>query len=331
MTDTIATHAICRGLSGPNAVTLEPHPLPPLEPGKLRIRLKAAALNFPDLLMTYGRYQFKPELPFTLGMEGVGVIEESMDPSAPYKAGDAVLYKSKTGAFASHVIVTTNQIEPMPGNLTFEEAAAFSVTFLTAYVSLAERGTLKAGETLLVLGAGGGVGQATVALGKALGATVIAAASSQDKLEIARASGADYLINYHQESFPERVQEITEGRGADVILDPVGGTFFEQSLDCIAWAGRLLVAGFASGEFGVLKTDMAMTRSCSVIGVRAGEFGRRDPEAGQRAAIALRRIAEEKDLKPIIGKSWPLDQIVDALNAMERRAITGKQVILIDA
>ncbi|WP_340150326.1 NADPH:quinone oxidoreductase family protein [uncultured Sneathiella sp.] len=330
MTERFATHALCRVLDGPGAVKLEQIPLPLLEPGQLRIRLKAAALNFPDLLMTYGKYQFKPELPFILGMEGVGIVEESRDPEAPFKAGDAVLYKSKTGAFASHAIASAHQLEPMPTNLTFEQAAAFSVTFLTAYVSLAERGTLKAEETLLVLGAGGGVGQATVTLGKALGATVIAAASSQEKLDIAKASGADYLINYSEENFPKRVQEITKGHGADVILDPVGGKFFEQSLDCIAWAGRLLVAGFASGEFGVLKADLAVARGCSVIGVRAGEFGRRDPAAGQRAAIALRRIAEEKDLKPIIGKSWPLNQISEALASMESRGIAGKQVVLID-
>tara|TARA_R110002095_G_scaffold204910_1_gene187921 strand:- start:7066 stop:8061 length:996 start_codon:yes stop_codon:yes gene_type:complete len=330
MTEKLATYALCRALNGPGAVTLEQRPVPSLEPGQLRIRMKAAALNFPDLLMTYGKYQFKPTLPFVLGMEGAGVVEETMDPAAPFKVGDAVLYKSKTGAFASHATATANQLDPMPTNLAFEEAAAFSVTFLTAYVSLVERGGLRAGETLLVLGAGGGVGQATVTLGKVLGATVIAAASSDEKLAIAKASGADYLINYHRENFPTRVQEITKGRGVDVILDPVGGKFFEQSLECIAWAGRLLVAGFASGEFGVLKTDLAMARGCSVIGVRAGEFGRRDPDAGQRASAALRRIAEEKGLKPIIGESWPLDEIADALDAMERRAVTGKQVVLID-
>ncbi|MZR31240.1 NADPH:quinone oxidoreductase family protein [Sneathiella litorea] len=330
MTDKFATATICHDLSGPNGVSLEQQQLERLAPGQLRVRLKAAALNFPDLLMTYGKYQFKPELPFTLGMEGAGVIEETRDPSAPYKVGDAVLYKSKTGAFASHVTVTASQIEPMPKNLSFTEAAAFSVTFLTAYVSLVERARLKAGETLLVLGAGGGVGQATVALGKVLGATVIAAASSVDKLSIAKESGADHLINYHDDVFPDRVQEITKGKGADVILDPVGGAFFEQSLDCIAWSGRLLVAGFASGEFGVLKTDVTVRKGCSVIGVRAGEFGRRNPAAGQRVSLALRQVAEERNLRPIIGKSWRLEQISDALLAMERRDVTGKQVILID-
>lgn len=330
MTDNFATATICHDLSGPDGVRLEPQQLDPLAPGQLRIRLKAAALNFPDLLMTYGQYQFKPELPFTLGMEAVGVVEETTDTEGQYQVGDPVLYKSKTGAFATYATVEASQIEPMPKHLSYAEAAAFSVTFLTAYVSLVERGQLKAGETLLVLGAGGGVGQATVALGKALGATVIAAASSEDKLKVAKKSGADHLINYHDHSFPDRVNEITDGRGADIILDPVGGTFFEKSLDCIAWSGRVLVAGFAGGAFGVLKTDLTVAKGCSVIGVRAGEFGRRDPEAGARVSVGLRKIAEAENLRPIIGRTWALAEISDALRAMERRDATGKQVVLIE-
>ena len=330
MTDKFATATICHDLGGPNAVRLEQQPLKPLEPGELRIRLKAAALNFPDLLMTYGKYQFKPELPFVLGMEAVGIVEETMDLKGRYKIGDAVLYKSKTGAFATHATVLPRQIDPVPTNLTYAEAAAYSVTFLTAYVSLVERARLREGETLLILGAGGGVGQATVALGKALGARVIATASSPEKLAVAKESGADHLINYQNEAFPTRVQEITNGTGADVILDPVGGSFFEQSLDCIAWSGRLLVTGFAGGEFGVLKANLPIEKGCSVIGVRAGEFGRRDPEAGERVRQELKRIVEEKDLRPVIGKSWPLARISDALRAMERREATGKQIILID-
>ncbi len=330
MTDRFATATICNSLNGPDGVHLERQALPPLAAGQLRIKLKAAALNFPDLLMTYGKYQFKPELPFTLGMEAAGVVEETLDPAAPFKVGDPVLYKSKSGAFADYATVTAAQLAPMPKHLSFEEAAAFSVTFLTAHVSLIDRGRLQAGEYLLVLGAGGGVGQATVALGKAVGARVIAAASSDAKLDIARSSGADHLINYHPGDFAGQVLEITEGKGADVIVDPVGGAFFEQSLDCIAWNGRLLVVGFAGGAFGLLKADKPLEKGCSVIGVRAGEFGRRDPVAGQRAAASLRRIAEEKDLKPIIGKSWRLSQIGDALRAMERREVTGKHVVRID-
>ncbi|WP_373085106.1 NADPH:quinone oxidoreductase family protein [Sneathiella sp.] len=329
MTDYLSTAAICETLAGPEAVRIEKQRLLPLESGEIRVRLKAAALNFPDMLMTYGKYQFKPELPFILGMEGAGVIEETNGASAPFKSGDKVLVKGKTGAFAEHITVRAAQLDPMPGHLSFEEAAAFAVTFLTAHVSLVERAKIKSGETLLVLGAGGGVGQAMVALGKALGATVIAAASSAEKLAIARESGADCLINYRCQDFRREVMNLTDGRGADVIVDPVGGTYFEDSLDCIAWAGRILIVGFASGVFGVLKADILSRKGCSVLGVRAGEFGRRDPEAGRRAFADVCRLAEEKNLKPIIHKCWPLDQVKEALQAMERREIAGKQVVLI--
>ncbi|MAL80469.1 MAG: NADPH:quinone oxidoreductase [Sneathiella sp.] len=329
MTDTYTTRTICRSLEGPGAVTLEQVPLAPLAPGQVRVRLKAAALNFPDLLMTYGKYQFRPELPFIPGMEAAGIVEETNALDAPFQVGDAVLYKSKTGAFAEHATASPAQLTPMPAHLSFEEAAAFSVTFLTAYVSLIERGGLQRGETLLVLGAGGGVGQATVAVGKALGARVIAGASSAEKLAIAAESGADELVNYAEEDFAARVMELTEGQGADVISDPVGGALFERSLDCIAWGGRLLVVGFAGGEFGILRPDRAQGRGCAVIGVRAGEFGRRDPVAGKRVAVGLQRFAEAAKLRPVIGKSWPLSDITNALRAMEGRDVTGKQVVVI--
>ena len=329
MTGLVSRAAICDALIGPDGVSLQKQRLLPLVPGQIRVRLKAAALNFPDLLMTYGKYQFKPDLPFVLGMEGAGIVEEVKDISSAFKSGDAVLVKNKTGIFAEHMTASEAQIEPMPRNLSFEEAAAFTVTFLTAHVSLVDKAQIKPGETLLVLGAGGGVGQAAVALGKAVGAIVIAAASSEEKLAIARASGADHLIDYSRQDFAKAVQEITKGQGADVILDPVGGRFFEESLHCIAWYGRLLIVGFASGEFGVLKADLPVAKGCSVIGVRAGEFGRRDPAAGRRSMTNLHRLAEEKDLKPFIGKRWPLHQVTDALRAMENRNVAGKQVILI--
>lgn len=328
MMQKFTTRTICRSLGGPDAVALERLPLAPLGDGEIRVRLKAAALNFPDLLMTYGKYQFRPELPFTPGMEAAGIVVETNDPAAPFKPGDAVLYKSKTGAFAEHVTARAGQLAYMPAHLDFAEAAAFSVTFLTAYVSLRERGGLEPGETLLVLGAGGGVGQATVAMGKALGARVIAGASSAEKLAIAKASGADALINYAEEDLAARVLALTGGEGADVISDPVGGALFDQSLDCLAWNGRLLVVGFAGGEFGLLQADRVLRRGASVIGVRAGEFGRRDPVAGACAAIGLRTLAEAQKLRPIIGRRWDLRDIKSALQSMEGRAVTGKQVVI---
>ncbi|MCR9215163.1 MAG: NADPH:quinone oxidoreductase family protein [Proteobacteria bacterium] len=319
--------ATCDSLNGPEAVKVSERPLSPLASGEIRVRIKAAALNFPDLLMTYGKYQFKPELPFTLGMEASGVIEETARGDHDFKIGDAVLVKGKTGAFATHATVTAEQLDPMPGNLSFEEGAAYRVTYITAHVSLVDKARLQPGETLVVLGAGGGVGQASVELGKALGATVIAVASSDEKLALAKQSGADYLINYRHRRFSQQVQEITKGKGADVILDPVGGPYFEESLDCVAWNGRVLVVGFASGSFGVLKTDLPVKRGCSVIGVRAGEYGRRDPAAGQRSHDNLLRMTEEHDLKPLIGKIWQLKDIQEALQAMEGREVVGKQVI----
>ncbi|MEH6547030.1 MAG: NADPH:quinone oxidoreductase family protein [Sneathiella sp.] len=329
MTDTTSKMAICMNLDGPKAVFIKEMPLQPLKAGEYRIRMRAAALNFPDLLMTYGKYQFKPDLPFILGMEGAGIIEELQDPDSDLSIGDAVLVKGKTGAFAEYMTATRAQLTAMPNTLSFEEAAAYSVTYLTAHVSLVDKARIKPGETVLILGAGGGVGQASVDVAKAKGATVIAAASSEAKLALAKQSGADYLINYQTDDFASEVQKITNNVGANIILDPVGGEYFEKSLDCIAWAGRILIVGFAGGEFGVLKTNLPSEKGCSVIGVRAGEFGRRDPAAGRRSFEQLIKLTEENDLKPLIGKRWPLDQIKEALEAMERRDVIGKQVVTI--
>jgi len=322
--------AIVSNLGGPDAVMLRQRGECALESHEYRVRMKAAALNFPDLLMTYGKYQFKPDLPFVLGMEGAGIIEEISQSENKFSVGDAVMVKGKTGAFASTFTASEKQITAMPKSLTYEEGAAFAVTFSTAHVSLVEKAKLKAGETLLVLGAGGGVGQAAVSVGKALGATVIAAASSSEKLSLAQKSGAEHLINYTTENYAARVMEITKGAGANVILDPVGGNFFEDSLDCIAWEGRILVVGFASGEFGLLKSSRVSETGSTVMGVRAGEFGRRDPEAGLRSASNLLALTDAKNLKPAIGRRWPLNQVRDALKAMEQREVTGKQIILMD-
>lgn len=330
MTAALSSAAICEALDGPDAVQISRLPLVPLRAGEMRVRLKAAALNFPDLLMTYGKYQFRPEPPFTLGMEGAGVVEEIADGIPGYKIGDRVLVKSKTGAFAEHMTVNAQMVEPMPPHLTFEEGAAFAVTFMTANVALIDRAKLQTGEILLVLGAGGGVGQATVAWGHAMGAMVIAGASSDEKLEIARQSGADYLVNYDREDFAKAVNRITKGAGADVILDPVGGYCFENSLNCIAFGGRIVVAGFAGGRFGILRPDLLKAKGAAVVGVRAGEFGRRDPAAGKRSHARLLEFSGTHNLRPVIGRSWLLQDVPGALRAMERREVSGKQIILIE-
>ncbi|MFT6557474.1 NADPH:quinone oxidoreductase family protein [Sneathiella sp.] len=327
MKTTKFTAAICTHLGGPKQVRLETIEAGPLQKNEVLIDVKAAALNFPDLLMTYGKYQFKPSLPFVVGMEGAGVITAIGRPDCPFQMGDKVMFKGKTGACGYMICVDMDQVLHLPKSLTFEEGAAFSVTFSTAYIALRRRARLKPGEYLLVLGAGGGVGQASIAVGKALGATVIAAASSDEKLEIAKASGADYLIRYDENRFAETVLRITHGQGAGVILDPVGGDLLEESVRSLAWQGRLLTVGFASGSFGHVPLDLLREKGATLVGVRAGEYGRRNPAAGLSAQSELAALTEKHGLKPYIGKSWHFDEVGKALLAMEKRQVTGKQII----
>lgn len=325
-----ALSAVCVSLDGPMSLQLEEVRCHPPGPNEVAIDVKAASLNFPDLLMTYGKYQFKPELPFVLGMEGAGIVRQAGPDVTRLKVGDRVMFKGKTGACGGYITVAEDAVDPLPDYLSFEEGAAFSVTFMTAYISLAKRGRLQAGETLLVHGSGGGVGQAAVAVGKALGATVIATGSSSDKLNIARQSGADHILNYKEASFSEQVMDLTSGAGADVILDPVGGDILDQSVACLAWGGRLLTVGFASGGFGNISLPLLQERGAALIGVRAGEYSRRDPVAGQLALKELTELAAIHQLRPWIGQEWSLEQISEALVAMERREVLGKQIININ-
>lgn len=319
----------CKMLAGPDDLVLEDHEISAPVGTELLIDVRAASLNFPDLLMTYGKYQFKPQLPFILGMEGAGIITAVGQDVTGFTVGERVMFKGKTGACATKICVEEEHVSKLPANLSFEEGAAFAVTFQTAYVSLKRRGRLQPGETLLVLGAGGGVGQAAVAVGKALGATVIAAASSAEKLEIARMSGADYEINYNETDLTQAVLDCTQGQGADLLLDPVGGSLMPQGIDALACQGRYLIVGFASGSFGKADLKKIRNREIDLIGVRAGEYGRRNPEAGASAFDELVDLTEKKNLVPWIGKVWALDQTVHALKAMESREVVGKQVIKI--
>lgn len=328
MTVITSLSAICTHLDGPTSIEMRHIDLPALGDEEVQIRGKAAALNFPDLLMTYGKYQFKPTVPFAIGMEGAGEVVALGQKVTGFTVGDRVMFKGKTGACSEFINVPQTQVDLLPEMLTFEEGAAFGVTFHTAYVSLARRGRLKAGETLLVHGAGGGVGQAAVAVGKALGATVFATASNEEKLNIARQSGADYLINYAEGSFSDEIMRITDGVGVDIILDPVGGEVLNSSVNCLAWSGRLLSVGFASGDFGNLSLLELQQKGGALIGVRAGEYGRRDPAAGRSAFDELTKLTIEKNLRPWIGGIWQSDEVSEALRAMEDRNVFGKQVIL---
>ena len=322
--------AECQALRGPGSVKISNRELPELKSGDVLIEVVAAALNFPDLLMTYGKYQFKPEPPFAVGMEGAGRIVALGPDVQKFKVGMDVMFRGKTGAAATYKVADASDVSPMPTTLDFEAAAAFGVTFQTAYVALAKRGRLKPGESVLIHGAGGGVGQASVAVAKAMGARVIATASSAEKGEIAKQSGADHVINYMEADFAQHVMAATGGRGADLVLDPVGGEILNKSLSCLAWQGRILTVGFASGSFGNIDLSHLQSLSGSIVGVRAGEYGRRNPEAGQIAFNEMLQLTEQHGLSPYIGKVWELGEIVPALKAMETRSVIGKQVIRID-
>ena len=300
--------------------------LPPPGPGQLRLDLKACSVNFPDILMVQGKYQFKPELPFAPGMEGAGVVAETGEGVTMFKRGDRVMAGLRTGGFAQAANVSEAACHKIPGTLDFAEAAAYSAAYLTAYVALVCRGNLQPGETLLVHGATGGVGLAAVDIGKLLGATVIATSASSEKLKVVKSRGADHVLNLTG-GFREQVKELTGGGGADVIYDPVGGDVFDESVRCIAWNGRLLIIGFAGGRIPSLPVNMPLIKGFSVIGVRAGEYGRRDPAAGRANIEAIMRLAADGKIRPHICARFPLERAVDALRMLQNREAIGKVVI----
>jgi NADPH:quinone reductase len=303
--------------------------LPPPGPGELRLRLKACAVNFPDILMVQGKYQFKPDLPFAPGMEGAGVVAEVGAGVAAFKPGDEVVAGLRVGGFAEEVNVPASSCRLKPAGLSFAKAAAYSAAYLTAYVALVIRGHLKAGETVLVHGSTGGVGMAAVDIAKLWGATVIATSASDEKLKIVKARGADHVINVTG-GFREKVKELTGGKGADVVYDPVGGDVFDESVRCIAWNGRLLIIGFTSGRIPTISVNMPLIKGFSVIGVRAGEYGRRDPEAGRQNIETVDRLAAEGKIDPYVCATFPLERAVDAMRMLQDRQAVGKVVITMD-
>jgi NADPH2:quinone reductase len=290
------------------------------------VRVHAAALNFPDLLMTRGGYQFRPELPYVVGMEGAGEVVSIGAQVDDVRMGDSVCFRGRSGACAEACVVSASDLHPIPAGFEFAEAAGYQIGALTAYVALVQRGGLQAGETLLVHGASGGMGLAAVQLGHALGARVIAAGTSAQKLAVAARCGADEVID-SVPAFRERVLQLTDGLGAEVIFDPVGGDVFDESTHCIAWGGRLLVVGFASGRIPDLRANLPLLKGFSVVGVRAGESGRRDPARGARAQREIERFAATGVFRPHIGARFPLADGVEALRAMAGRRVAGKIVI----
>lgn len=302
-------------------------PLPEPGAGEVRVAVKAASLNFPDLLMTEGKYQLKPELPFTLGMELAGVIEAVGTGVTAFAPGDAVAGGSRIGAFADYIVMPAAGLRRKPAGFSFAEASAFGAAYLTAYVALVRRADLQPGETLLVHGASGGVGLAAVEVGKRLGAAVIATSASDEKLKVVKARGADHVINSGR-GFREEVKALTGGRGADVIYDPVGGDVFDESVRCIAFGGRLLVIGFASGRIPSISVNMPLIKGFSVVGVRAGEYGRQFPEKGRENLETIWRWAEEGSVRPHIHAEVALEDWRRAFEMMRGREVVGKVVLV---
>ncbi len=313
---------VCRELGPPERLRLETFASSPLKPGEVRVAVRAAGINFPDILMAAGEYQLKPELPFTPGVEAAGEVVE-VDSVSGIAVGDRVIVKMRHGAYADEAVVTPSQLTPMPSTFDYAEGATFLAAHGTAYHALIDRGQLRPGEVLLVHGAGGGVGLAAVEMGKFLGATVIAAASSEDKLTAAQAKGADHLVLYQREPFRDAVKRITDGRGVDVVFDPVGGEIFENSLRCIAWGARILVIGFTGG-IGLARTNLLLIKGASVLGVRAGEAVRRNPALAEVRIKKLLEWAEAGKIRPHVSHRLPLEDYAPAMRLLIDRKAIGR-------
>ncbi len=318
---------LCKQYGPPESLTFEELPAPRPGPGEAVVSVKAASVNFPDVLIIQNRYQFKPPLPFSPGSELSGVVKEVGEGVAGFKPGDRVIAFTTYGAFAEEVKTDASRLVPMPQGMDFPEAAAFLLTYATSDHALRDRGALRADETLLVLGAAGGVGLAAVEIGKALGARVIACASSEEKLAVCREHGADAAINYASEDLRERIKALTEGRGVDVVYDPVGGPYSEPAFRSLAWRGRLLVVGFAAGDIPKLPLNLALLKGASLVGVFWGDFARREPKAFAESVHQLNRWYAEGKLRPHVSQTLPLARAADALKLMAARQVKGKVVL----
>ena len=325
----VRCHAIADDIA---TVTLDELELNSPGAGEVQIRIDACAVNFPDILMIQGKYQHKPELPFAPGGEAAGEVVAVGSGVTGVAKGDAVMVGLRAGGFAEAVNVPAASVRAKPKHMNFDQAASFHTAYLTAYVALKERGHLEAGEVLLVHGATGGVGLAAVEIGKLMGATVIATGGTDAKLAVVKARGADHVVNYTMADgklggFRETVKALSGKDGADVVFDPVGGDVFDESMRCINWGGRLLTIGFTSGRWPSAPVNLVLIKQISVIGVRAGEYGRRDPAAGARVERELFELAERSRIQPHVCARFPLAQAVDAMRMLTERQVVGKVVV----
>lgn len=318
---------LCKSWGLPDTLVVEELPDVKPGPGQVAIDIQAAGVNFPDVLIIQNKYQFTPQLPFTPGSELAGIVRAVGEGVAHFKAGNKVIAFVSQGAFAQQIAVPEQMVMPMPPGLDFDTAAAVTLTYGTSHHAVVDRAQLKAGETMLVLGAAGGVGLAAIEIGKALGARVIAAASSDEKLAICKEHGADATINYSTQDLREAIKAATDGKGPDVIYDPVGGIYAEPAFRSIAWRGRYLVIGFANGEIPKLPLNLPLLKGASLVGVFWGEFAKREPKANQAAMRQLMGWMAEGKIRPHISGRYALADTPRALNDMAARKVTGKVVI----
>ncbi|HWZ17387.1 MAG TPA: NADPH:quinone oxidoreductase family protein [Ktedonobacteraceae bacterium] len=319
---------LCKAFGPPESLAIEE--VEPLKPGKgqVVISVKACGVNFPDALIIQGKYQSKPPFPFTPGSEVSGIVKELGEGVDFFKVGTHVMGFIGMGGFAEEVVADASQIIPMPHTLDFPTASAFLLTYGTSHHALKDRAQLQQGETLMVLGAAGGVGLAAVEIGKAMGARVIAAASSNEKLEVCKQHGADEVINYSTEDLRDRIKQLTGGKGIDVAFDPLGGDYSEPVLRSMAWGGRFLVIGFASGDIPRIPLNLPLLKACSIVGVFWGSFMERDPRHGRKNIQELITLMNEGKLKPHVSATHPLEHVADALNDLMERKVIGKAVLV---
>lgn len=318
---------LCERHGTPDELVIGDIERPELEPGQVRIRVRACGVNFPDVLMVAGRYQVQPDLPFVPGAEFAGDIIDVGEGVNGLETGQRVLAMCGYGAMAEEACVAAGTVIPIPDSMDYRTAAGFLLTYSTSYHALRQRAGLSAGDTLLVLGAAGGVGLTAVELGAAAGANVLAAASSAEKLALAERYGATSLIDYSRERLKHRVREITDGHGADVIYDPVGGKLFDDCLRSVAWNGRILVVGFAAGDIQQIPANLPLLKGASVVGVFWGRFAEREPEAQAMNTRELLGLYDNGQLKPHISKVFPLEEAAAALKMLAERRAMGKVIV----
>ncbi len=318
---------LCKQYGPPSSLVVEDVPSPVPGPRQVLVEVHAAGVNFPDSLIIQGKYQFRPDLPFSPGAEVAGVVKALGEGVTNVRVGERVIAATTWGGYAQRVLAQAERVIAMPDGMEFETAAGFLIAYGTSHHALKDRGELKAGETVLVLGAAGGVGLAAVEIAKAMGARVIAAASSDEKLAVCREHGADATINYGTQDLRERIKALTDGRGVDVVYDPVGGDLSEPALRSMAWRGRFLVVGFAAGSIPSIPLNLTLLKGCAIVGVFWGAFVRNEPKRNEEELRELVAWVREGRLRPRISGVYPLERCGEALQQVMDRKVTGKFVL----